>query len=69
MIPNLTTKSVAFKGNENHSVRDAYNALLEKNSQIVNSQNNLVTSANLTNNIPMQGNVDEKCGKKLDLIA
>lgn len=71
MISNLVNPSLAFKGSELRSARSTYNAMMEQNSQIAQSQNNAVTNPNFkkasaNSSISMQGSTQ---GQKLDVIA
>ena len=63
MIQRLGSNQLSFKANESLSAREQYNALMDKNLQTAQKQNNIVASV-VNNQIPMQG-----MGQKLDVIA
>lgn len=63
MIQRLSQSSISFKAKEAISPRDAYDALVNQNSQTAQKQNNMV--AKMANQIPMQGQV----GQKLDVVV
>lgn len=62
MIPRLSAQELSFQANEKMSPRESYDALMTKNNQTAQKQNNIVVS--MSNQIPMQG-----AGQKLDVIA
>ena len=62
MIQRLGMSNLSFKANESATPREAYDSLMNKNSQTAQKQNKAV--ATVLNQIPMQGTA-----QKLDVIA
>lgn len=62
MIQRLNSQNLTFKASESATPREAYDSLMNKNSQTAQKQSKAV--ATLLNQVPMQG-----CAQKLDVIA
>ena len=74
MIQRLGASSLSFKANEIASGRSAYSFQIDKNTKTAQMQNDKTSgmgAATPVNNtqIPMQGLIQDKKDRKLDVIA